>query len=120
MSGLGRFKLSLIVLMLLLLLTTAFSCVGRTNRSTPIRHDYSGSMEFAGLVRSYVVHIPDSYDDIKPFPLLLAFHGGYGTGRGMNVARFPALCARLFTIYLTVVTVSAVASSGASSTSISC
>lgn len=28
--------------------------------------------------REYVVHIPKGYDETKPYPVLLAFHGGFG------------------------------------------
>lgn len=36
-----------------------------------------------GLTRSYLLHVPASYRSLKPMPLVLAFHGGGGDGRGM-------------------------------------
>jgi polyhydroxybutyrate depolymerase len=41
-------------------------------------------MEFAGLVRTYRLHIPPSYDGRKLVPLVLAFHGRLGTGRAQE------------------------------------
>jgi polyhydroxybutyrate depolymerase len=32
-----------------------------------------------GLKRTYLVHVPNSYDGIKLYPIVLAFHGG-GSG----------------------------------------
>jgi polyhydroxybutyrate depolymerase len=37
-----------------------------------------------GLKRSYLVHVPPSYNRSRSFPLLLAFHGGGGTGRNQQ------------------------------------
>jgi polyhydroxybutyrate depolymerase len=42
-----------------------------------------GSIEFSGLTRTYRVHVPPSFDKSKPTPLVLAFHGGGGTGAAM-------------------------------------
>lgn len=42
------------------------------------------SIIFAGLERTYRSHIPPSYDKSKPLPLLIALHGGGGTGEGME------------------------------------
>jgi len=49
--------------------------------SSPITKpgDYSFTIDHAGLARSYLVHVPRSYDPAKPTPLLMAFHGGGGT-----------------------------------------
>ena len=54
----------------------------RLNRVGLDANDIHGSMEFDGLRRSYVIHIPDPYRT-GPVPLLLAFHGGGGNGAGM-------------------------------------
>jgi polyhydroxybutyrate depolymerase len=42
------------------------------------------SIIFAGLERTYRIHIPPSHDKAKPSPLLIALHGGGGTGRAME------------------------------------
>lgn len=44
--------------------------------------DSSGSLRFGGLGRTYLVHVPPG-DANAPRPLLLVFHGGGGTARGM-------------------------------------
>ncbi|BFI95560.1 MAG: PHB depolymerase family esterase [Rhodanobacter sp.] len=44
--------------------------------------DRSGDLRFDGLDRSYRVHVPPGASD-APRPLLLVFHGGGGTARGM-------------------------------------
>ncbi len=36
------------------------------------------------LTRSYRLYIPTSYDKSKPMPLLVALHGGLGTGKAME------------------------------------
>jgi len=46
--------------------------------------DYTRSIISGGLERTYLIHIPPSYDKTKPMPLLIALHGGGGTGAGME------------------------------------
>ncbi len=43
-----------------------------------------GSIIFAGLERTYRIHIPPSHDKAKPLPLLIGLHGGGGTGKAME------------------------------------
>ena len=42
------------------------------------------SIIFAGLERTYRIHMPPSYDKSKPLPLLIALHGGGGSGEKME------------------------------------
>lgn len=51
--------------------------------SSPITKpgDYSFTINHGGLARSYLVHVPRSYDPATPTPLLMAFHGGGGNMR---------------------------------------
>lgn len=42
------------------------------------------SIIFAGLERTYRIHMPPSYDKSTPLPLLIALHGGGGTGENME------------------------------------
>jgi polyhydroxybutyrate depolymerase len=42
-----------------------------------------GSISFAGLKRTYLIYIPPSYDKTKSMPLVIALHGGGGSGRHM-------------------------------------
>lgn len=45
--------------------------------------DHTGSIIFNGLERSYLVHIPPFYNKTKSMPLVIALHGGGGTGKRM-------------------------------------
>jgi polyhydroxybutyrate depolymerase len=42
-----------------------------------------GSLTHDGLERTYLFHIPPSYDEAEPMPLVFALHGGGGTGENM-------------------------------------
>ncbi len=46
----------------------------------PGRHTFA--LEAGGVERSYVVHVPASYDPATPSPVVIMFHGGGGTARG--------------------------------------
>jgi poly(3-hydroxybutyrate) depolymerase len=46
--------------------------------------DNSGEIVVDGILRTYHVHLPASYDITGRYSLLLAFHGGGGTGKGMG------------------------------------
>ena len=41
-------------------------------------------MNFGGLTRSYLVHVPAGYNGTSPLPLVLAFHGGSGDSESMR------------------------------------
>lgn len=43
--------------------------------------DHSFSIKVGSLERKYVVHVPPSYDGMKPFPAVIMFHGGGGTAQ---------------------------------------
>ncbi len=45
--------------------------------------DSQGTLQVGNVQRTYYLHVPASYDAAKPTPLVLAFHGGGGTGKGM-------------------------------------
>jgi polyhydroxybutyrate depolymerase len=45
--------------------------------------DKTDSIIVDGLKRTWLIHIPPSYDKTKSMPLLIALHGGGGTGRNM-------------------------------------
>ena len=38
--------------------------------------DHTRTLTVGGRERTYLVHVPKSYDGSKPFPVVLAFHGG--------------------------------------------
>lgn len=43
----------------------------------------NGSIFFGGLERTYLIYIPSVHDEAKPMPLVIALHGGGGTGKDM-------------------------------------
>jgi polyhydroxybutyrate depolymerase len=59
------------------------SCRPGVNYSSTAKHDYSASIIYGGLKRTYSVHISSSYDQNKTTPLVIVLHGGGGTGKGM-------------------------------------
>ncbi len=46
--------------------------------------DYNFIFNYDGLEREYILHIPSSYDEKNPAPLVLALHGGFGNAKGMT------------------------------------
>ena len=51
--------------------------------------DHTRSIRVDRRTRSYHVHVPPSYDGSKPFPVVLAFHGGGANAESM--VRFSGL-----------------------------
>jgi len=45
---------------------------------------YSGSLLAGGLQRTYLVHLPASYDKSRLWPLVIVLHGGGGQGKNMD------------------------------------
>jgi polyhydroxybutyrate depolymerase len=45
---------------------------------------FDRSIKFGGLTRTYRIHIHPSFNKSKPIPLVLVFHGHFGTGRTME------------------------------------
>ncbi len=60
-----------------LLLATAL-CLGQAAPLGP--GDHTRTLQAGGLKRSYLVHVPPSYDPSRPAPLVLALHGLSMTG----------------------------------------
>lgn len=54
--------------------------------------DQPGELQHAGLQRRFFVHVPPGYDPARPVPLVLALHGGMGSGR--DAARLSGLSAQ--------------------------
>ena len=50
-------------------------------QATPGQHELGFTHD--GVARSFIVHIPASYDPAVPRPLLVVLHGGGGSARGM-------------------------------------
>lgn len=54
--------------------------------------DTSVTLQVGSLSRSYVLHVPATYDGSKPVPLVLDFHGIGGTGWGeLSSSPYPAV-----------------------------
>jgi polyhydroxybutyrate depolymerase len=49
--------------------------------------DHTRTVEVGSLTRSYIVHVPSSYDGSKPMPVVLVFHGG-----GSNAEQMIRFC----------------------------
>jgi polyhydroxybutyrate depolymerase len=50
--------------------------VGLGTRESALEHD--------GVTRTFLVHVPPSYDPQTPVPVVLAFHGGIGSGERLE------------------------------------
>ncbi|MBN1375375.1 MAG: hypothetical protein JXA01_04400 [Dehalococcoidia bacterium] len=49
-----------------------------------LQNNYTDKILVEGLQRSYLIHLPVSYDRNRSWPLVIALHGGGGTGRTMD------------------------------------
>jgi polyhydroxybutyrate depolymerase len=49
--------------------------------------DYTRTLTVGGRKRTYLVHVPKSYDGRKPYPVVLVFHGG-----GSNAGQWVRFC----------------------------
>jgi polyhydroxybutyrate depolymerase len=45
--------------------------------------DHPRSIDVDKRTRSYIVHVPPGYDNSKPVPVVLAFHGGGANAENM-------------------------------------
>ena len=75
----------------IVLLFAVLACARTTPTSTPVPQptsistaanpssgDFTRTLTFDDIERSYILHIPSSYDGSSPVPLVLSFHGGGG------------------------------------------
>lgn len=84
------------VLLTCLVSLSLAACGGRglTNQSSQPRpsaprplvqaQEFSGSITIGGLARSFTAHVPAPADSTQPLPLVIALHGGGGTGAAMR------------------------------------
>jgi polyhydroxybutyrate depolymerase len=61
-------------------ITTSVSAPGATTGT----RDVDGSLVSGGFTRTYHVHLPSAASSSRALPLIFAFHGGGGTGSGME------------------------------------
>ena len=66
--------------LLALLLCVPLISLGQQTLNQSIMHD--------NLQRDYIIHIPASYDNNFPIPLVLCFHGYGGSASGISYANF--------------------------------
>jgi len=91
----GRLSFLVILLLMLLSIFQSIGCAATISYSGSADHDYSASIIWAGLKRSYTIHIGNSYDQSRPTPLVVVLHGGGGTGKGMvKLTGFNAIADR--------------------------
>jgi polyhydroxybutyrate depolymerase len=62
---------------LLALLALTFSLLACA-RNVPAPADTTYTLTHDGIERTYILHIPSSYDDANPTPLVMSLHGGGG------------------------------------------
>ena len=75
------------------ILAAALGCSGANTPSAPTDDGVSGSqgcgldaanlpmsLQVANADRSFTVHVPDGYDSARAYPLIVALHGGGGSG----------------------------------------
>lgn len=69
-------NLSVALLLAMVILPSGCARVSNTE-------DQEGSLLVDGLDRTYLLHVPPSYDGAVPVPLVIALHGGGGSGQKM-------------------------------------
>ena len=76
----------------LFLAFSILACTRSFNAAPSPSTDALQKLTFGGLQRSYIVHIPVSYDNRHPIPLVFDFHGGLGNAETqMRTSGFNAL-----------------------------
>jgi len=76
-------RIGILTLLACALLVSAEGAQGLWNRHRAGQDWESRSLQVGDLTRTYILHLPAGADRSKPMPLVLAFHGGGGTGPGM-------------------------------------
>lgn len=76
-----------ILILFLFIFTIIFSFNCRRGKTSNTSSDVKGgSIIHGGLERTYCYYLPSGYDRNKSLPLVIALHGGGGTGKAMNNA----------------------------------
>ena len=79
-----RKKMILPVLLLAVMMLLLFwDCLNARVSQDEQLGNHRGSIIWDGLERTYLLHIPPSWNKTNPMPLLIALHGGGGTSEGM-------------------------------------
>ncbi len=73
----------------LALLVATLACA---RRPTPPSQDFNNTLTYGGIERTYILHVPGSYNGDKAAPLVLDFHGGGGNANSqMRTSEFNKL-----------------------------
>jgi polyhydroxybutyrate depolymerase len=73
----------LVLLFAIIIFLPSLICADRLSIQSSRTGNYRSSIIVNGLERTYLMHIPLSFDKTKQIPLLIALHGGGGSGIGM-------------------------------------
>ena len=77
---------------LLALTLSLLACARSRSALQPSQGDSTRTLTFDNIERSYILHIPSSYDGSHAMPLVLSFHGGGGNAENeMRVSNFIPL-----------------------------
>jgi polyhydroxybutyrate depolymerase len=80
------------IFLALLALTLGLLACSKSFRSAPASGDTTRTLTVNGIERSYVIHVPSSYDGSQPMPLVMDFHGGGGNAKTqINTSNFEPL-----------------------------
>jgi len=83
MNDKKNMKIILPALLLAVIATLLAGCLNGITTASDRDDNQTDSIIWDGLERTYLLHIPPSYDRTGSMPLLIALHGGGGTGEGM-------------------------------------
>ena len=87
------------LLIVLLIITSIAACTAKkstiepmpsgtpaavTDNTTALLQNYTDSILIKGLLRSYLMHLPASYDKSRLWPLVIVLHGGGGEAKTMD------------------------------------
>ena len=75
--------ISLALLLVVIAVLLNSGCLNRIATANDQVGVQEGSIVWDGLERSYLIHIPSSYNKTKLMPLVIALHGGGGTAKDM-------------------------------------
>jgi poly(3-hydroxybutyrate) depolymerase len=76
--------LSLAFLSFILIFQTAFIACTRSQTQSDDRGILRKSITLNGLKRSYILYLPSTYHQSSAAPLVVALHGGGGTGKKVD------------------------------------
>jgi len=80
----NRKKIVLLVLPLtVIVVLLGLGCLNKVATLNDRVGNRAGSIVWDGLKRTFLVHIPPSYDENKSMPLVIALHGGGGSAKDM-------------------------------------